>query len=301
MKKTLREIGAAACRGEKLGPVDFARMMRWFVGGHGYFYLPEEAEQAEWCIKRLYEGNQDKISPNLVQQFESEADRPEPVIVAIEGLDGSGKTVQAELLRDRLKEMGKRVFLMDFPQYHSFFGEEIGKLLSGEAGVSAMNLDERSMCLWYAVDRWRALRDVNLSEYDYAIFNRYTLANAAYQSARKFGGYDARFGLWIFNLEHNELGLPVPDLYFYLDTDASQSAKNVLKKGQRGYTSGLDVYESSSSLLDRCRLVYRELSQEIPGFLLEDCVATENAGLKSVRSISDMLMDLLREHDLVDM
>ena len=44
-------------------------------------------------------------------------------IICLEGLDGSGKTVQTTLLEEYLKQSGKSVFLIDFPQYDSFFGK----------------------------------------------------------------------------------------------------------------------------------------------------------------------------------
>ena len=83
-----------------------------------------------------------------------------PTVIGIEGLDGSGKTVQAEKLCIALRKEGKSVYMIDFPQYKSFFGKEIGQLLSGTDATSAMNLDEKSMCLWYALDRWQTIQSL---------------------------------------------------------------------------------------------------------------------------------------------
>ena len=62
-------------------------------------------------------------------------------IICLEGLDGSGKTVQTTLLEEYLKQSGKSVFLIDFPQYDSFFGKEIGRMLSGK-----MCIRDRYLC-----------------------------------------------------------------------------------------------------------------------------------------------------------
>src|SRR6185295_7265499 len=50
-------------------------------------------------------------------------------LIAFEGLDQSGKQTQAELLRDRLKEDGRKARLVSFPDYGTSIGEEIARAL----------------------------------------------------------------------------------------------------------------------------------------------------------------------------
>ena len=54
------------------------------------------------------------------------------LLIAFEGLDQSGKQTQAELLRDRLKQDGRKARLVSFPDYATSIGEEIARALSGE-------------------------------------------------------------------------------------------------------------------------------------------------------------------------
>ena len=54
------------------------------------------------------------------------------LLVAFEGLDQSGKQTQAELLRDRLKQDGRKARLVSFPDYGTSIGEEIARALAGE-------------------------------------------------------------------------------------------------------------------------------------------------------------------------
>lgn len=295
MKKTLRKI--AALRSAPT-PIDLASALRWHTRSHGYF-APDGAAEAAFTALQALHSCPERAEPELMQRFINQADAQTPAVIAIEGLDGSGKTLQANALYEALAQAGKRAYLVDFPQYNGFFGREIGALLSGSGAMSAMELDARSMSLWYAMDRWKTLHDVSIDEYDYIIFNRYTLANVAYQSARTAGALDRELADWVFRLEHEELGLPVPDLYVYLDTDSSFTGENVLKKGQRDYTSGLDVYESSAALQDICHSVYRQLSRELPSVWRIPCMAADGS-MKSVKSISNALMDLLRELELID-
>ena len=56
----------------------------------------------------------------------------EGMLIAFEGLDQSGKQTQAELLRDRLKQAGRKARLVSFPDYGTSIGEEIARALAGE-------------------------------------------------------------------------------------------------------------------------------------------------------------------------
>jgi dTMP kinase len=53
-------------------------------------------------------------------------------LIAFEGLDQSGKQTQAELLRDRLKQEGRKARLVSFPDYGTSIGEELARALQGE-------------------------------------------------------------------------------------------------------------------------------------------------------------------------
>ena len=56
-------------------------------------------------------------------------------LIVVEGTDGSGKTVQANLLVERLLSEGRKVQMADFPQYgKSFFANMIEKYLKGGFG-----------------------------------------------------------------------------------------------------------------------------------------------------------------------
>ena len=100
-------------------------------------------------------------------------------LVAIEGVDGAGKTTQAELLRASVVSAGLGVKLRSFPAYDSFIGRQIRQMLRDPASA----LDARSAALWFATDRRQALeRDPLAAEIE--ICNRYTLSNAVYQSSR---------------------------------------------------------------------------------------------------------------------
>ena len=57
------------------------------------------------------------------------------MLIAIEGIDGSGKGTQAKLLHQRLLDAGRSSELISFPRYsQTHFGQTIGRFLNGEFG-----------------------------------------------------------------------------------------------------------------------------------------------------------------------
>ena len=176
-------------------------------------------------------------------------------LVSIEGVDGAGKTTQAELLRANVAAAGAEVKLRSFPAYDSFIGREIEHMLRN----SASGLDARSAALWFAVDRRQALRHDPLAA-DVEICNRYTLSNAVYQSARAPDGErEALFG-WILALELQELALPAPDLTFVLDVTPALVAERTRARAER---AGQEPTSTSAS--PACRSASARATWRRPG------------------------------------
>lgn len=189
-------------------------------------------------------------------------------IIAIEGIDGSGKTTQTKLLMGECESRGFSVAVESFPRYASFFGQEIRALLDGHGAVSASTVDPRSMALWYALDRWSAFRHRS-SKADVLLLNRYSLSNAVYQAARSDGEDGDRVFSWVLGLEHRELGLPVADLTIVLDVTPEVSAARSRARSQNGERNEApDVYERSRQLLSAARERYLRAAQEMHGVIV---------------------------------
>jgi dTMP kinase len=177
-------------------------------------------------------------------------------LIAVEGLDGAGKTTQVALLASALSA----VDVVSFPRYDTFFGRRIRTLLDGDGAVSAQTVDPRSMALWYALDRAQWARDRKPFTDGVVLLNRYTLSNAVYQSARSG---DDLFD-WVLRLEFEELGLPRPDVTVVLDVPPDVSRSRV---AHRGDAEG-DVYERSTDLLSRVRDGYLSAATRLPNVVV---------------------------------
>ena len=206
-------------------------------------------------------------------------------IIAFEGIDGTGKSVQMEALRGKLEQRGWKVGVLSFPDYGSFFGGCVGRYLTKKDGVSASDVDQRSMGLWFAMDRWAAFRDFDYRPYDVLLINRYVLSNAVYQSIRDRDVDQPDILDFVLELEHEQLKLPRPDLYLILDVDLSAAQDNVTKKGYRDYVGDeKDEYEKQDSIQLRARSKYLSFGERLSNVQVIPCM--EGGALLPIEAIA---------------
>ncbi|PIF09636.1 hypothetical protein [Janthinobacterium sp. 13] len=219
-------------------------------------------------------------------------------IIAVEGIDGSGKETQTDLLENYFLSLGKKVVNRSYPQYASFTGKEIGNLLAGRDDEnSAKKIDSKSMSLWYALDRWHDFQSLeeSLKDIDVLLLNRFTLSSVVYQGSR--AGADLGIGDWILKLEHDILGLPHPDLYIILDTGTRIASENVFKKQEREYIGEKvqDVYESDAILQHRAQLMYLSWAKDNANAIVVTCQNPDGM-MKSVADIHSDLIAAINHH-----
>ena len=215
-------------------------------------------------------------------------------IIAFEGINGTGKSVQMQRLSEALKRRGLSVLEISFPMYDTFFGDLVGRYLSAKDGVAANTVDGKSMALWFALDRFEAFKTLDYSGYDVLLINRYVLSNAVYQSIRDIDLGKPDILDFCLELEHRHFGIPVPDLHVVLDMDTEDAANNVDKKGFRDYIGNArDVYESIDSIQARARKKYAEYAQRIPHVKLINCM--ENGALLPIDVIAERVEQVVVE------
>lgn len=210
-------------------------------------------------------------------------------IIAFEGIDGTGKTVQLQRLYERLTASGRlRVMTLSFPMYDTFFGAECGRLLSGSGGVRANEVDQRSMALWYALDRFEAFRDLDYSGADVLLINRYILSNAVYQSVRDRDQGNPDLLDFVIALEHEHFRIPRADAHIVLDMNPENASENVGKKGFRDYVGDQpDIYEALPDIQKRARQKYIEYAKRMPEIHIIPCM--EQNKLKSIEAIGQLI------------
>jgi dTMP kinase len=184
----------------------------------------------------------------------------EGLLIAFEGLDQSGKQTQAELLRDRLKQAGRKARLVSFPDYGTSIGEEIARALAGEReyGPDVMQL-------LYVANRYERKDDLKrwLDGGLILVCDRYMASSVAYGEA---------FGLdpaWLIDMQKY---LPQPALTIMLDITPETAVQR--KAVDR------DRYERDLELLARVRESYHRQAAEqnwlvLDGVRSKEAIATD--------------------------
>ncbi|QDT94665.1 Thymidylate kinase [Gimesia aquarii] len=216
------------------------------------------------------------------------------MLIAIEGIDGSGKGTQAERLLAKLKQEGIAASLVGFPRYdQTLFGKSIGDFLNGRFG----ELDEVNpflASLLYAGDRFESRDHIlkMIESTQVVIFDRYIPSNIAHQGAKLSGKERSEFIQWIEQIEYQIFGLPRLDLAILLDLPADYAQKLVAEKQARSYTEKVaDLQEADQSYLANVRQVYLHLA-EVNQHWRKINSLNENQ-LRSIEEIGDEIWSLV--------
>ena len=147
-------------------------------------------------------------------------DAKKGTLIVLEGLDGSGKATQAKLLAQHLKEAGKNVQEITFPDYASDSSALVKMYLAGQFGDKPDDVNAYAASTFYSVDRYASYKQDWGAFYEaggLVIADRYTTSNAVHQASKLPEEERSAFLNWLFELEYGKLGLPKPDLVVYLE------------------------------------------------------------------------------------
>lgn len=166
-------------------------------------------------------------------------------LLAIEGLDGSGKQTQSALLKDALAAASYKVASIDFPRYGKKSAVLCEAYLHGDLGGRADEVGAYAASTLFAVDRyasylmeWREAYERS----DFLVADRYTTSNAIHQCGKLPRGEWEGFVSWLYDFEFGKLGLPRPDEVFYLSMPVSTS-EELLAARYAGDESKKDIHE----------------------------------------------------------
>ncbi len=163
-------------------------------------------------------------------------------LIAIDGIDQSGKRTQTRLLAQKIGAFGYQVSIWNFPDYKTPVGRQVRMYLEGRE-----RFDYHAIHLLYAANKWERasaiLRDMERGRV--VIINRYTPSNLAYGIAHGLSP------IWLESLEKQ---LPKPDLVFILDVSPRISFK---RKSERR-----DLHEENLTYLRKVRGIYLKLARK---------------------------------------
>jgi dTMP kinase len=208
-------------------------------------------------------------------------------LIAIEGIDGSGKRTQVALLRDALGARGHETFVTGFPIYESWFGKMVGEFLDGEFGPLE-EVDPHFTALLYAGNRFEAKQQIveALAAGKIVLADRYIGSNMAHQSALLPAEERGEFVKWIEHLEYQIYGLPRESAVIYLRVPPAEAQKLVALKSARGYTASThDLLEGNLRHLEDAAAMYDELAKRANWKSVE-CFDSTTQGMRAPEVIA---------------
>lgn len=213
------------------------------------------------------------------------------MFIVIDGIDGSGKGTQVEILRKYFEELGKKVKILDYPRYGHTSSFMVQKYLNGEYGKT---LSPKSASIFYAIDRYDSSFDVkkDLENYDYIISNRYVSANMIHQTGKIENDAEAKEFLdWLYDLEYNIFWIPKPDKVIFLNVTPEVSQKLVLKKAEREYLKDgkkMDLHEEDINHLQNAWEKAMKVVEMYDDWVKIDCI--ENGEILPIDAITQKIL-----------
>jgi len=226
-------------------------------------------------------------------------------LFVIEGVDGSGKSTQLNLLKSFFTKEGYDCEFLHFPRTASpFFGELIARFLRGEFG-SLNQVDPYLVAMLYAGDRRDASAGIRdwLCNGKVVFLDRYTYSNIAYQCAKLDDENEQdKLMQWILSLEFRHFAIPLPGLNIFLDVPGSFTEKKLSadRSGDsRNYLNGnKDIHEESLNFQKKVRDIYLKIAESDERMVIVNCAGSDGKMLPP-ETISGMILKIITERKLI--
>jgi len=196
------------------------------------------------------------------------------ILIVFEGIDGSGKSVQAKLLQERLSEKGFDVVSFQEPS-DSQWGREIKKKALHPDSLSP----EEELDLFVKDRRENVEKNLKpaLQEKKVIILDRYYFSTVSYQGARGIDPERIR--------KINEKFAPKADLVFILDIDAWSGLDRIKNRKNKERLFEREDY------LAKVNQIFRSLKGK--NFIHLDALETEEEISQKIEKIA---LDFLRNY-----
>lgn len=185
-------------------------------------------------------------------------------LIVIDGLDGSGKSTQAQLLWERLKGLPGGAELISYPDYEKPSSTLVRMYLSGAFSENADDVNAYAASTFYAADRyagfmhhWGALYRQGKT----ILASRYVSSNAIHQMVKLPRAEWDAFLAWLEDYEYEKLELPRPDLVLFLDMPRTVADRLILSR-YGGDESKKDIHEKNRAYLEKCEQSARYAAQK---------------------------------------
>ena len=214
-------------------------------------------------------------------------------MIVIDGLDGSGKTTQFDIIRKKLSEK-YNVKAISFPDYNNPSSALVKMYLSGEIAENASDINAYAASSFYAVDRYASYKmfwEENYKNGDLIFASRYVSSNAIPHMVKLPETEWDSYLDWLYDYEYSKLELPKPDMVIFLDMPVEVSQK-LMSERYNGDESKKDIHEANVAYLHSCRKSALYAAEKLGWKVVECC---ENDRIRSIDEVTVQLLCLIKE------
>lgn len=176
-------------------------------------------------------------------------------LVVIEGLDGSGKSTQFEIIDRIFAQNNIPHKSISFPDYDNPSSALVKMYLGGEFSNNAKDINAYAASSFYAVDRYASYKlfwEDAYNKGELILASRYVTSNAIYQMVKCDKSEWDSYLKWLTDYEYERLGLPIPDLVIFLDMPIEISQR-LMTDRYNGDEGKKDIHEVDVEFLRSCR------------------------------------------------
>ena len=214
--------------------------------------------------------------------------------IVIEGLDGSGKATQTEILRKYFEENGETVKKLTFPDYDNESSALVKMYLGGEFGDNPDDVNAYAAAAFYTVDRIASYLKFWKEDYENGsviLADRYATSNIIYQMSKLPESEWDSYIDFQQDFEYSKIKVPEPDLIIYLDVEPEVSQK-LLSSRYSGDESKKDLHEKNLNFLLSCRKSALYASERL-GWIKISC--TKDGEMRSIEDISADILKVINK------
>lgn len=214
-------------------------------------------------------------------------------LIIFEGLDGSGKGTQTDLLCQALRAKGEEPMQITFPDYESDSSALVKMYLSGQFGQKPDDVNAYASSTFYAVDRFASYKTRWGNFYrrgGLIVSDRYTTSNAVHQCSKLPPMHWDGFLEWLFDFEYKKMGIPAPDAVVYLSVEVEVSQRLIAER-YHGDTNKMDIQEKDIEYLARSRAAAEYCARKL-GWERIVCTKEEN-GQRVMRSADEIHAEVM--------
>ena len=219
-------------------------------------------------------------------------------LFVIDGTDGSGKQTQFTKLKERLEKENIKYIEVSFPNYDSPSSSLVKMYLSGEFGEHANDVSPYIASTFYAADRYATYKK-DFEEYynngGIILADRYTTANMVHQ-AGKIQDKEERekFLDWLWNLEFELYGLPVPAEVFFLKMPPEKALELIKNRENKfTHTTQKDIHERDKSHITDSFNAACSVAQKYNWYTVE---CTKDGQVRTIDDIHEEIYQEMKKH-----